>query len=87
VRLEERGCQVEHDGGPTLQGIGLGPHGRPFAVGDEGAALERGEDGSWAPVPLEVAGQSLRAVVRADRYVYIAGTGGVVLRHVLLDGT
>jgi serine/threonine-protein kinase len=87
VRIEERGCQVEHDGGPTLQGIGRGPHGRPFAVGDEGAAFERGEDGAWTPVPLEVAGQSLRAVVRADRYVYIAGTGGVVLRHVLLDGT
>ena len=60
--------------------------GQQIAVGDEGTALERSSAGAWTVVPLEVSGQSLRAVVRSERYVYLAGTGGVVLRHVLLDG-
>ena len=86
VRIAEHGCSAEHDGGPTLHAIGLGPHGQPIAVGDDGTALERSAAGPWTLVPLEVSGQSLRAVVRAERYVYLAGTGGVILRHVLLDG-
>jgi serine/threonine-protein kinase len=87
VAITEDGCRVEHDGGATLHALGLGPHGRPLAVGDDGTALERSATGAWETVPLEVAGHSLRAVVRDERYVYLAGTGGVVLRHVLLDGT
>ncbi len=87
VAITEDGCRVEHDGGPTLHALGLGPHGRPLAVGDDGTALERNESGEWDTVPLEVAGHSLRAVVRDERYVYLGGTGGVILRHVLLDGT
>ncbi len=87
VAISPADCRVEHDAGPTLHAIGLGPRGLPLAVGDDGTALERGEDGLWRTLPLEVSGQSLRAVVRADRYVYVAGTGGVVLRHVLVDGT
>jgi len=87
VAITEDGCRVEHEGGPTLHAVGLGPHGQPLAVGDDGTALERDATGAWNPVPLEVAGHSLRAVVRDGRYVYLAGTGGVVLRHVLLDGT
>jgi len=87
VALDARGCRAEHDGGPTLQAVGLGPNGQPLAVGDDGTVLERGRDGTWSVVELDVSGHSLRAVLRVDRYVYLAGTGGVVLRHVLLDGS
>ncbi len=87
VRVHESSCVVERRGGPALHAVGLGPEGRPMAVGDDGTSLVRGEDGSWGPSRLVIGTASLRAVYRSSSHVYVAGTGGVMARHILLDGT
>ncbi len=90
VRIEPDGCVVERaptEGAPILEGVGVGPNGRALAVGAAGTALERGEDGGWEPANLDVGRVDLRAVGRDDRNAYIVGAGGVIVRHVLLDGT
>lgn len=84
VRIEE-GCVSEHEGGPTLHALGVGPDGRLLAGGDDGVVLHRGPDGTWAPEDVEVGDASIRAVWRSDRYVFLAGTGGVIVRHIELD--
>ena len=86
VRLEEDGCVREREGGPTLHAIGRGPEGQLLAAGDDGVVLQRGEDG-WTRVGVDVSGHSIRAIWRSDRYVYLAGTGGVLVRHIRVDGT
>jgi hypothetical protein len=85
VALEPRGCRVERDGGPTLHALGRGPGGAPLAAGDDGTLLERGARGEWTSIDVDVAGHSLRAIASLERHVYVAGTGGVVLRHARLD--
>jgi len=87
VRIEDDACVVERSGGPTLHAIGLGPEGRPLAGGDDGTVIERDDEGGWSRVGVDVAGASVRAVWRGDRNVYLAGTRGVVVRHILVDGT
>ncbi|MFN7701886.1 MAG: hypothetical protein ACK5U8_28600, partial [Deltaproteobacteria bacterium] len=67
-------------------GIGRGPDGHLLAVGDAGTAYRRGEDGAWTPLDLDAGGVSLRAVRSIDRYVFVVGAGGVVLRHIRVDG-
>ena len=53
---------------------------------DGGALFARTAEGTWERrEDLDVAGASLRAVLRTDRYVYLAGTSGVLLRHVVLE--
>ena len=86
VRLAEDGCVEEHRGGPALHAIGVGPEGRLIAAGDEGVVIGRTEIGDWAPVGVDVAGASIRTVWRSDRHVYLAGTGGALVRHVRVDG-
>ncbi|MEQ8890367.1 MAG: hypothetical protein RID93_22170, partial [Sandaracinaceae bacterium] len=86
VRLEADGCVREREGGPTLHAIGRGPEGQLLAAGDDGVVLQRGEDG-WTRVGVDVSGHSIRAIWRSDRYVYLAGTGGVLVRHIRVDGT
>ena len=66
--------------------MGLGPEGRPIAAGDGGVVLERGDDG-WTRVGVNVLGASIRTIWRSDRNVYLAGTGGVIVRHILVDGS
>ena len=89
VRIEPDGsCVTEHHapGAPMLHGIGRGPDGHLLAVGDAGTAYRRGEDGAWTPLELDAGGVSLRAVRSIDRYVFVVGAGGVVLRHIRVDG-
>jgi serine/threonine protein kinase len=89
VRIEPDGsCITEHHspGSPMLNGIGRGPDGHLLAVGDMGTAFSRGDDGTWAPVDLDVGGVSLRAVRSIERYVFVVGAGGVILRHIRVDG-
>ena len=69
-----------------LNGIGRGPDGHLLAVGDMGTAFSRGDDGAWTPVDLDVGGVSLRAVRSIERYVFVVGAGGVILRHIRVDG-
>ena len=83
-RLEGESCEAVHEGGP-LYDVGAGPHGRPMAVGAEGRALERSEDGSWAVLETGTT-YELRAIHETDRDIYVVGAGGVVLRHPLLIG-
>ncbi len=91
VRIEPGGsCEVEHrfaGGGAMLYGVGRGPDGHLLAVGDGGAALRRGDDGAWTPIDLDVGPVSLRAVRSIDRWVFVVGAGGVILRHIRVDGT
>lgn len=90
VRVEDAGCTVERPprpDAPTLEGVGMGPMGRPMAVGDDGLTLERSAEGGWEVLALDVGRVNLRNVVRTERDVYIVGAGGVILRHVLLDGS
>jgi photosystem II stability/assembly factor-like uncharacterized protein len=89
VRIEGTTCTPETIAGevPTLNAIGLGPNGHPLAVGDEGASYERADDGTWSPSDVEVARSSLRGIERIDGYVYVVGTGGTILRHIVVDGT
>jgi hypothetical protein len=85
ARIEGTACEVEHEGGPTLHAIGVSPEGGLLAVGDEGTAITRGGDGTWSDTSLEVGSVSLRTIWRSDRDVYVAGTGGAIVRHIRLD--
>ncbi|MDQ3038089.1 MAG: hypothetical protein M3Y87_37195, partial [Myxococcota bacterium] len=87
VRIDADGCTREHEGGPTLDGIARGPDGRLLAVGERATALAREADGTWAAVELDLGGNHARAIERLGRHVYIVGTGGVIVRHVIADGT
>ena len=92
VRIDEQGCTREsvtpaRDALPTLNAIGLGPSGRPLAVGDEGVSFERGDDGTWTAGDVSAGRSSLRGIERIDGYVYIVGTGGTILRRIVVDGT
>ncbi|MBN8610853.1 MAG: protein kinase [Deltaproteobacteria bacterium] len=89
VRIEPDGsCVTEHhtEGAPMLNGIGRGPDGHLLAVGDMGTAFTRGDDGTWSPLDLDVGIVSLRAVRSIDRWVFVVGAGGVILRHIRIDG-
>jgi len=81
ARLGVDACVWEHEGGPALYGVGLGPNGRAFAVGANGGAFERTPEGAWEPRDLGAAGVELRRVVATDRDVYVVGAGGAILRH------
>jgi hypothetical protein len=85
VRIEEGGCTEEHRGGGALHAIGVGPEGRLIAGGDDGVVLTRGAGGAWTREDVDVGGASVRAIWRDDRYVYLAGTEGVIVRHIELD--
>lgn len=87
VLITDDVCTVERSGGPALHAIGLGPQGRPIAAGDHGVVIERSAEGEWTPVGVNVLGASIRTIWRSDRNVYLAGTGGVIVRHILVDGT
>ncbi|MGF1464858.1 MAG: protein kinase [Sandaracinaceae bacterium] len=86
VRLDEDGCVLERDGGPTLWSIGPGPEGRPVAAGEDGTVLERTAEGTWGPADIDVGRATIFEVWRSRRDVYLAGSGGVLLRHPRLDG-
>lgn len=89
IRIEDGQCALEHRysaTGPVLNGIGRGPDGQLIAVGDMGSALIRREDGSWTTLDLDVGSVSLRAVRMIDRWVFVVGAGGVILRHIRRDG-
>ena len=89
VRIEGGQCVLEHQyatTGPALNGIGRGPDGHLLAVGDMGSALVRQDDGTWTPLDLDVGSVSLRAVRTIDRWVFVVGAGGVILRHIRTDG-
>ena len=85
VRIEPGGCVEEHEGGPALHAIGVGHEGHLLAAGDAGTVLSRGANGSWDRVDVDVGGASIRAIWRSSRYVYLAGTEGVLVRHIRLD--
>jgi serine/threonine-protein kinase len=90
ARVAEGGCTIERAPSPSqpaLNAVDLGPNGRPLAVGDEGAMLERGDDGTWRDLGLDVGRASLRGIFRTTRDVIVAGSGGVLVRHVRVDGT
>jgi photosystem II stability/assembly factor-like uncharacterized protein len=92
VRIDEAGCQAERVVDtittiPTLNAVGLGPRGMPLAVGDDGVSYERQADGTWTLSDLNAGRSSLRGIERIDGYVYVVGTGGTILRRVVVDGT
>ncbi|MBW2465552.1 MAG: hypothetical protein JRH11_28150, partial [Deltaproteobacteria bacterium] len=90
VRIAGAVCEVQRGptaGMPILNDIGIGPSGRPMAVGNLGLAIERGPDGEWTSVGLSVGRANLRAIRRIDRHVYVVGAGGVILRSIIADGT
>jgi hypothetical protein len=58
-----------------------------MAVGNLGVAVERTADGRWERSALAVGRANLRAIHRDERNVYVVGAGGVIVRHILLDGT
>jgi len=90
VRIETGGCVIEagpQERVPTLNDIGVGAHGHPLAVGNLGIAIERSAEGIWGPAGLAVGRANLRAIHRDERNVYVVGAGGVIVRHILLDGT
>jgi len=88
ARIEGNACVIERHGGPSLHAVGLGPEGRVIAAGDQGVVIERATDGEgWSRVGVNVLGASIRTIWRSDRNVYLAGTGGVIVRHILVDGT
>ena len=89
VRIGQTSCEVERAAAPdapTLNGLGPAPGGGPLAVGDRGTALERTAEGAWERADLDVGRASLRSVFRTERNVWIAGAGGVIVRHIRLDG-
>lgn len=86
LRIEGHTCVEEHRGGPTLHAIGFGPDGRLLAAGDEGVVLVRADGGVWEPEEVDVGRASVRAIWRSDRYVHLAGTDGVLVRHIRIDG-
>ncbi len=88
LRIDGEGCVVEREAAEdekVLYAVELGPDGKPFAVGEDGVALERSEEGEWAPVELSVGGLELRGLHRTDHDVYLVGAGGLVMRHRRLD--
>lgn len=85
ARIEDARCVLERRGGPDLLGVGPGPYGRPLAVGKEGAAIQRDEQGQWVDAGLDAQGAELREVLRTDRDVWVVGAGGVIVRHPRLD--
>jgi hypothetical protein len=87
VRIDGNRCVEERQEGPALHVIGLGPDGRLLAGGDEGVVLVRGAEGGWTREDVDVGDASVRAVWSSDRYVYLGGTGGVLVRHIRVDGT
>ena len=87
VRVSAGGCTLEHRGGPSLDAIVLGPDGRPLAVGEDGAAWARADDGSWSEAEVELGGNHARAARRIGRHVYEVGTGGAIVRHIVADGS
>lgn len=89
VRVTATGCVREHGerGAPALESIALGPDGRPLAVGEHSTALVRTVEGAWEPVALDLGGNHARRIERLGRHVYVVGTGGVIVRHVIADGT
>ncbi len=87
VRVTEGGCTQEHAGGPSLASIAPGPDGRPMAVGDDSVGWVRHDDGRWHALDLDLATHHARRIRRLGRHVYVVGTGGTILRHVLVDGT
>lgn len=87
VRVDGEECSLDHEGGPPLHAVGVGPEGLPIAGGDAGTVIERRETGEWSPVGVNVLGISVRAIWRSDRNVYLAGTSGAIVRHILVDGT
>lgn len=86
VRIGETGCTQERRGGPTLHAIGVGPDGHLLAGGDEGVVLVRDESGQWQDEDVDVGDASVRAIWRDSRQVYLAGTDGVLVRHIRVDG-
>ncbi len=90
VRIEEGGCAIEagtQEQAPTLNDVGAGVHGHPMAVGNLGVAIERTTEGRWQSAGLAVGRGNLRAIHRDERNVYVVGAGGIIVRHILLDGT
>jgi serine/threonine protein kinase len=85
--LEPDGCVRQHQGGAPLSSIALGPDGRPMAVGDRGAAWARAADGTWSAIDLDLGGNHARAIRRIGRHVYVVGTGGAIVRQVVVDGS
>ncbi|MEM9191119.1 MAG: protein kinase [Myxococcota bacterium] len=86
VRLSEGQCSIDREaetGAPTLFDIGLGPRGNILTVGDEGTAIVRDGDG-WRAANLDVGGAGLRTIFETERELFIAGRGGVIVRHILL---
>jgi hypothetical protein len=47
----------------------------------------RGAEGGWTREDVDVGDASVRAIWSNDRYVYLGGTGGVLVRHIRVDGT
>jgi len=86
LRIGDDGCTVERTGGADLHAVGYGPLGQAMAGGDDGTVLLRSADGSWSPAPVDVLGASIRSIWRSSRNVYLAGSGGVIVRHVRVDG-
>lgn len=86
VRILGNDCTEERHEGPALHAVGLGPEGRLLAGGDDGVVLVRGEDGVWTREDVDVGSASVRVIWRSDRYVYLAGTEGVLVRHIRVDG-
>jgi photosystem II stability/assembly factor-like uncharacterized protein len=86
IRIEDAGCVEEHRGRHALHAVGVGPEGRLIAVGDEGTILTRSAEGRWVDTSIDSGRASLRAVLRGDREVFVAGTDGVLLRHPRIDG-
>ncbi len=79
-RVEGGACTLERDGGPNLHALDFGPNGRLIALGSRGASYERAEDGTWAEFELDTDFE-LQTILRTERDVFIAGAGGVVMRH------
>ena len=100
LRIDGSGCVAEElatsadsiEGGQklsaahvALRAVGLGPSGRPFAVGANGFAAERSEEGQWRPKSMAVGGLHLYGLHATSRNVYVVGAGGLVLWHRRLD--
>jgi len=86
LRLDDGACAVERAAGADLHAVGYGPRGEAMAAGDEGVVLLRGAGGEWTPASVNVLGASIRAIWRSERNVYLAGSGGVIVRHIRIDG-
>ena len=88
LRIDDEGCTEERaasDDADVLYAVGMGPSGRPMAVGENAAALERDGAGEWQPLELPIGGLELRGLHRTDHDVYLVGAAGLVMRHRRLD--